>query len=199
MSTSRAQLPSPVLRPLSSRPVVLADRIGRCFPQRSLLLGIGYFRDGGVSIDSASIADVRATVQGKRRQRVRIAANGPDEIGTACTCGATSLGPAVCSHVWATILALDRRASDDGEGREALAQLRTTKARAKLIALPPMADSEPPTTATPEPKEPKEPKGPKVKRPKAGAARGRPSRRSPPASDAPPEERARAPRARRRA
>ncbi|MBS2016191.1 MAG: hypothetical protein JST00_25135 [Deltaproteobacteria bacterium] len=107
----------------------VADRIGRAFPQRALLLGIEWFRSGGVEVESLTDDAVSAAVKGKRTQRVRLATDAAGRaLATACSCHASSLGAAVCSHVWALVLEVDRRG--------ALASLRTSHGAARVVPMP---------------------------------------------------------------
>ena len=66
---------------------------------------------------------IDADVRGKRTLRVCLRVEA-DRLASACTCAAKGPGPAVCRHVWATLLEVDRRG--------ALAGLRTTQRRLAL-------------------------------------------------------------------
>lgn len=160
----------------------VADRIGRAFPQRALLLGIEWFRTGGVEVESITDDAVAAAVKGKRRQQVRLAvASSGKAIATSCSCHASTLEGAVCSHVWAVVLEVDRRG--------ALERLRTSNRNARVVALEEKAQD-------PEKVTPKAQKAEKsaAKEPAQAPAHGRPSRRSPRASAPPPERPAPKPR-----
>lgn len=145
----------------------VADRIGRAFPQRALLLGIEWFRTGGVEVESISDDAIAAAVKGKqRRQQVKVAvAAAGKAVATSCSCHASTLEGAVCSHVWAVVLEVDRRG--------ALERLRTSNRNARVVALEEKVTPKAERSA--------------AKEGDAAPATGRPSRRSPRASAPPPE------------
>lgn len=163
----------------------VADRIGRAFPQRALLLGIEWFRTGGVEVESITDDAVAAAVKGKRRQQVRLAvASAGKAIATSCSCHASTLEGAVCSHVWAVVLEVDRRG--------ALERLRTSNGNARVVALEEKAQE--PEKVTPKAQKAEKRAAKEVLSPPPSPASGRPSRRSPRASAPPPERPAPKPR-----
>jgi len=70
--------------------------------------GFRYFARKRIDVVSASEIAIEADVKGKRTLRVTLRATG-GRLASACTCSAKIFGPAVCRHVWATLLEIDRR------------------------------------------------------------------------------------------
>jgi superfamily II DNA or RNA helicase len=77
--------------------------------------GAVYFRRGRVHIDSASNLRIVATVRGSRRYRVELAREGRN-IHVSCTCAYFDVSP--CRHLWAVLLAAQRRPLLQGPGLE---------------------------------------------------------------------------------
>gem|GEM_PF-2994395 len=113
----------PLARP---RPIAVADRVARAFPPRACVVGYRYFAAGSVTVSAAGERFVDALVKGKRVHAVRLRAT-DGALAASCTCGATSMGPPACRHVWATLLDVDKRG--------ALEALRSSRASLSLTAL----------------------------------------------------------------
>lgn len=110
---SQALVPSPpplvrLPRPPERRRISVADRVARSFPPLACVRGFRYFARKRIDVVSASETAIEADVKGKRTLRVKLRATG-GRLASACTCSARVLGPAVCRHVWATLLEIDRR------------------------------------------------------------------------------------------
>ncbi|HEY1900612.1 MAG TPA: DEAD/DEAH box helicase [Steroidobacteraceae bacterium] len=77
--------------------------------------GADYFRRGRAIIDSASAARVVATVKGSRHYRVELEREGR-KIRASCTCPYFDID--LCKHIWAVILAAEKRQLLQGKGLE---------------------------------------------------------------------------------
>jgi uncharacterized Zn finger protein len=106
----------------------VADRVARAFLPIACVRGYRYFVTKRVALGARTASAVEAEVRGKRVQHVRLAID-EGRLATACSCSATLLGPAVCRHVWATLLEVDRQG--------ALESLRATQ---RGLGLAPLAD-----------------------------------------------------------
>jgi hypothetical protein len=109
----------------------VADRVARAFLPIACVRGYRYFVTKRVALGTRTASAVEAEVRGKRVQHVRLAVD-EGRLATACSCSATLLGPAVCRHVWATLLEVDRQG--------ALESLRATQ---RGLGLAPLADDQP--------------------------------------------------------
>jgi uncharacterized Zn finger protein len=102
--------------------------VARAFLPIACVRGYRYFVTKRVALGARTPSTVDAEVRGKRVQHVRLALD-EGRLATACSCSATLLGPAVCRHVWATLLEVDRQG--------ALESLRATQ---RGLGLAPLAD-----------------------------------------------------------
>ena len=88
--------------------------------------GFRYFARRRVDLVDVSDDSVLADVKGTRTLRVTLRASG-GLLASACSCAVKVLGPAVCRHVWAALLEVDRRG--------ALESLRSTHRSVALAAV----------------------------------------------------------------
>jgi hypothetical protein len=152
-----ATSPGPLARARAR--IALAERAGRAFPPRAVVLGFKYFAGGGVAVLEAGERTLRADVKGKRTQHVELHVEG-GTLAASCTCGASTMGPSACRHVWAALLEVDRR--------DMFAALRGTRAPMALVAATATASVEEtaPKSAPPKRKSAES----KTGKPKTGAA-----------------------------
>jgi superfamily II DNA or RNA helicase len=93
----------------------LTTRFAGEFEDSIRLRGANYFRDGRVSILSASADCIMATVRGSGRYRVELECEGR-KVHASCTCPFFDVG--LCKHIWAALLMVDQRRLLPGEDLE---------------------------------------------------------------------------------
>jgi uncharacterized Zn finger protein len=119
--TSPSSSPSPsASSPLPTLPQPsLAQRTAHHFPTHALLAGFQLLAQDRVALSDVAPTKADATVRSKRARTVRIRSDGR-ALEVACTCWPSSVDLGACKHVWAALLAIDRRGGFDLGGSSPL-------------------------------------------------------------------------------
>jgi hypothetical protein len=86
----------------------LTSSLGKEITAQTKDNGRDYFRSGAVKIVSGNQWQVQATIAGKQLRRVQINRNG-DSFQPTCDCSYFLNQRQICSHIWATLLAAEKK------------------------------------------------------------------------------------------